>query len=1004
MLKSPLTAESVAQHLRSNQFISAKIIGEYLGKGKDFNQEVLTAYVKTFDFTSRSFIDIFRDYFESFRPVGEAAVIDRYLDSFCAVFLELSPHAGQFADHDSAFTFLYAVIMLNVDLHSPTLADRKKMTLKGFKRNTEELNDGEDFPVELIEGIYDEVKNDEIKIHREHLERGELTTSSWRHLRDSVHAPPKAETPWHWKWVSVRNTAVAATLDTLLFEQVWRPSLIIVHNVFAATNEGEVLESCLSLFQILSLTSSRFALTQPFDEMIELLCKLSTLSTLSSELFAVHFGSQDKVNYVTVALFTLARKHGDLLRRSWGPLVDCLSRLHELSLLPNVITFEDPFEVKVEVAQPNGRHSPSFYGLFSPSSWFGSSASPSGTDDSGTNVGSIGEGVSTSGDIIGQKFIENAHKTFQQCKFPDLILQSSKLSDSSLLELIDTLLSKAVVVAPEDPNPSPTSLPSDSVGEATSTSSTFLSPSSAIPALPQTPVTPTSSAFALELLTEITLLNKGRVSLFFSRVLAHLLQLCTTSGSNIGFLQKAVLSLMLMSLHLLEVDEIRTPLLQAVQVITKFQINNKVQQQLFLRRKIAEGIREFLIVNLQHFRGGDWTVVTHLLRYLSRSAYSVRHCLSVLAVLCLGGAGELGVDVVGDVSFTYLCSDNYSFVLEILSKLLFVGGGNASGTTSSSKRNDLKGISIRSVALLHQIIHLIPVIVARERHDVAALSLGEDGQQGSEVYRKYYRPVLNTLVSACVGSRRSRSRANSDNSHSSSAPSTPSRTHRHNQRVGTSQGEVGIRHQSLSHLQRGLTTESIGLLESNDWFAVFDEIIFPLVEKVLETPSISVEMIEEERLRASSILCKTFLSSLSKISTLPQFEQMWFRMVSLVQLYVSKADSELLAEAMKEALKNILFVLQKPPSSSPSSSAPSLSVSGSINSSVLSEDSWARTWPLIFSIFPELRALFTPAPVSTKTVASSDSTSPTPSPSTPSPPPSSVSPTPTSHPDAPVLT
>lgn len=118
--------ERVARYLRYNPFLSPKAVGEYLGDKKDFSQRVLGAYVRSFELAPLPYLSALRVYLESFRPVGEAQVIDRYIDQWCTHYLQSNAHAEKaiFASHDALFTLTYSVIMLNVDLHSPVLVDR----------------------------------------------------------------------------------------------------------------------------------------------------------------------------------------------------------------------------------------------------------------------------------------------------------------------------------------------------------------------------------------------------------------------------------------------------------------------------------------------------------------------------------------------------------------------------------------------------------------------------------------------------------------------------------------------------------------------------------------------------------------------------------------------------------------------------------------------------------------------------------------------------------------
>lgn len=80
-LMSPTpSAFEVARFLRSSSLLNKKQIGEYLGKNKDFNKEVLIEYVKSFDFHGIGVLDALRMFLESFRLPGESQQIDRIIE------------------------------------------------------------------------------------------------------------------------------------------------------------------------------------------------------------------------------------------------------------------------------------------------------------------------------------------------------------------------------------------------------------------------------------------------------------------------------------------------------------------------------------------------------------------------------------------------------------------------------------------------------------------------------------------------------------------------------------------------------------------------------------------------------------------------------------------------------------------------------------------------------------------------------------------------------------
>lgn len=92
-------------------------------------------------------------FLDSFKLPGEAQQVDRVLDNFSKVFFK-QQSSIVLKDQDSIHVLAFSIVMLNTDLHNDNVKSR--MTLEQFIRNNRGLNgkDGEDFPRELLKGIY----------------------------------------------------------------------------------------------------------------------------------------------------------------------------------------------------------------------------------------------------------------------------------------------------------------------------------------------------------------------------------------------------------------------------------------------------------------------------------------------------------------------------------------------------------------------------------------------------------------------------------------------------------------------------------------------------------------------------------------------------------------------------------------------------------------------------------------------------------------------------------
>jgi len=138
-------------------------IGECLAfdEGKKTNKKILEAFFNQQDFQGVEFTTALRQFLTSFNLPGEAQKIDRVMEAFAARYVAQNP--TKFESQDAAYVLAFSVIMLNTDLHNPSIELKKKITLEQFIRNNRGINNGKDFSSEFLTKIYNEIKQNEIK-------------------------------------------------------------------------------------------------------------------------------------------------------------------------------------------------------------------------------------------------------------------------------------------------------------------------------------------------------------------------------------------------------------------------------------------------------------------------------------------------------------------------------------------------------------------------------------------------------------------------------------------------------------------------------------------------------------------------------------------------------------------------------------------------------------------------------------------------------------------------
>jgi brefeldin A-inhibited guanine nucleotide-exchange protein len=152
------TPDDIAHFLIREERLDKAQIGEFLGEGDERNITIMHAFVDSMDFAKRRFVDALRQFLQSFRLPGEAQKIDRFMLKFANRYVTGNPNA--FANADTAYVLAYSVILLNTDLHSSKVA--KRMTKEDFIKNNRGINDNANLPDEYLNGIYDEIANEEI--------------------------------------------------------------------------------------------------------------------------------------------------------------------------------------------------------------------------------------------------------------------------------------------------------------------------------------------------------------------------------------------------------------------------------------------------------------------------------------------------------------------------------------------------------------------------------------------------------------------------------------------------------------------------------------------------------------------------------------------------------------------------------------------------------------------------------------------------------------------------
>jgi len=172
--------------------------------------------------------------------------------------------------------------------------------------------------------------------------------------------------------------------------------------------------------------------------------------------------------------------------------------------------------------------------------------------------------------------------------------------------------------------------------------------------------------------------------------------------------------------------------------------------------------------------------------------------------------------------------------------------------------------AVKAIGVIFQLTGRVPSLIEQshlERH---------------EAWAAYWSPVFRALCSQCVNPCRE------------------------------------VRHRAMSALQRTLLSEDLASKDHTEWTAIFDEVLFPLTQRLLkpEIYQLDATGMAGTRVQAATLLCKIYLSYLDHLASCQRILGVWTKVLELLdRLMNAGADGEALNEAVSEGLKNVLLVM-----------------------------------------------------------------------------------------------
>ncbi|XP_043925401.1 PH and SEC7 domain-containing protein 2 [Protopterus annectens] len=177
-------AKRLAKRLFNLEGFKRCDVARQLGKNNEFSKLVAEEYLSFFDFSELSLDKALRTFLKAFPLMGETQERERVLAHFSRRYSRCNP--DDIFSEDGIHTLTCALMLLNTDLHGHNIG--KKMSCQQFITNLDGLNDGKNFPKDLLKTLYNSIKNEKLEWA---MDEDELRKSLSELVEEKLETGPK---------------------------------------------------------------------------------------------------------------------------------------------------------------------------------------------------------------------------------------------------------------------------------------------------------------------------------------------------------------------------------------------------------------------------------------------------------------------------------------------------------------------------------------------------------------------------------------------------------------------------------------------------------------------------------------------------------------------------------------------------------------------------------------------------------------------------------------------
>jgi len=340
VLDKPMqSGKQIAKFLRETSGIDKMKIGEFLSKDKPLSNDVLQAYINSFDFHDLTVDEGLRIFLESFMMGGEGQQISRIMEMFSARLFSHSP--GPMADEDSCFTLCFAIIMLQSNLHKEQVRLADKMDFMAFKRQLRGINGGKDFPVEYLQMIYGNIKRNKFKLANDDpndilcYETRSVKNSQWRKILSKQSQ------------VGAFTTVASKQVGKDMFQIIWKGSLDILKTHLCYSQYPKVVTRITEGFESFARVCAVYQFYEPFNALMDTFSHIlttcfSSYPDDSKVSYKIRFGADLRAQIVMKFYYEMITTYGgNLVLNSWKSALHMNLQLFDMGLIFNTLQMDD---------------------------------------------------------------------------------------------------------------------------------------------------------------------------------------------------------------------------------------------------------------------------------------------------------------------------------------------------------------------------------------------------------------------------------------------------------------------------------------------------------------------------------------------------------------------------------------------------------------------------------------------------------------------------------------